>query len=299
MGKTRYNVYTGVTRIKMKTQTKVAAIAATVAGLGILIGIPLTAGAAPGSQVVVTPTNTQGWSTADTRTGGAVNFVTDATAPGSPHVGALQLTTDATTTSKAQYMHAANTPLSDVTELSYATKQNSASFPGGDASYQLPVCLGGVVAPTTANPTGCVGFTTFVFEPYENGVVTPGTWQTWDVAAGQLWSSRSYTDGTCTVVAGGGGAPFYNLAALKTACPNAVVSGFGVNIGSNNPSYNVEADLVDFNGTTYNFEPYVVATDKDACKNGGWQNLSDANGNAFKNQGACVSYVASGGKSQQ
>ena len=34
-----------------------------------------------------------------------------------------------------------------------------------------------------------------------------------------------------------------------------------------------------------------------ACKNGGWQTLVDDNGNTFKNQGQCVAFVASGGKS--
>ena len=41
--------------------------------------------------------------------------------------------------------------------------------------------------------------------------------------------------------------------------------------------------------------PSTPAT-KDACKNGGWQNLQDASGKPFKNQGDCVSYVATGGK---
>lgn len=242
---------------------------------------------AAAATTVVTPTNTQGWNTADTRPGGAVNFVADPTAPGGN--GALQLTTDATTTAKAQYLHEANTPLSEVTELSYSTKQVSASFVGGDPSYQLLVDLNGAATE---------GFTTFVFEPYENGVVTPGVWQTWDVDAGQFWSSRSFSDGTCTVVAGGGGAPFYTLAGLQASCPDAVVVGFGVNIGSNNPSYNVLADLVDFNGTTYDFGLFEEAKDKDQCKKGGWQTITDANGNHFKNQGDCVSYVATGGKNK-
>jgi hypothetical protein len=59
------------------------------------------------------------------------------------------------------------------------------------------------------------------------------------------------------VVADGGGAPFSTLATLKTLCPSAVVIGFGVNIGSNNPSYDVETDLVSFNGTAYDFEPAI------------------------------------------
>src|SRR3954451_12410694 len=98
------------------SSTALVALVATVA-----IGV-----AAAATTIVVTPTNTQGWSTEDTRPGGAVSFATDATAPAG--AGALRLTTDATTTSKAQYMHLAapNTLLSSVTELSYYTKQNSA-----------------------------------------------------------------------------------------------------------------------------------------------------------------------------
>jgi hypothetical protein len=99
--------------------------------------------------------------------------------------------------------------------------------------------------------------------------------------------------GSCAVVAGGG-APFYTLATLKTLCPSAVVIGFGLNIGSNNPSYDVETDLVSFNGTAYDFEPAIgPPTSRDACKNGGWETF---NAPAFKNQGDCVSYLATGGK---
>lgn len=289
-----YYLRTGISKAK-SAPAKAAAVFG-VAVSAIAIGAVTTFGASAAAvQVVVTPTDTQGWTTADTRPGGQANFVADATAPGTPNNGALQLLTNATAAAKAQYMHADpnNTPLADVSELSYATKQNSASFAGGDASYQLPVCLGGIdeAAVTPANPSGCVGFTTLVYEPYQNGVVTPGVWQSWDVDAGQFWSSRSVSLGTCLVTAGGGGAPFYNLAALAVACPDAVVAGFGVNIGSNNPSYDVEADLVNFNGTTYNFEPYAVASDKEQCKKNGWTNLKDNQGNSFKNQGDCVSFV--------
>jgi hypothetical protein len=136
------------------------------------------------NTIVVTPTNQQGWSTADTRPGGMVNFVADPTSPAP--VGALQLTTDATTTAKAQYLHAANTPLADVTELSYYTRQVSGPVIA-DPSYQLVVCLGGFTSPQTAmNPSGCTGFTTFVFEPYQNNglstpspVIVPNIWQQW------------------------------------------------------------------------------------------------------------------------
>jgi hypothetical protein len=41
------------------------------------------------------------------------------------------------------------------------------------------------------------------------------------------------------------------------------------------------------------FTPAVPAT-KDDCKDGGWQNLVEADGTSFKNQGSCVSYVNTG-----
>jgi hypothetical protein len=260
----------------------------------------LVSAAAVGTTVVVTPTNQQGWSTADTRPGGTVNFVVDPSAPNGGN-GALQLTTDATTAAKAQYMHSANTPLSSVTELSYYTKQVSGP-PHADPSYQLPVCLDGFTSPQTpANPTGCTGFTTFVFEPYQNNglsapspVIIPGVWQQWDVDAGEFWSSRSYSAGSCIVVQGSGGPPFYSLADITAMCPNAVVVGFGVNIGTFNPSYDVYADLVNFNGTTYDFEPYLVATSKDQCKNGGFANVKRDDGSSFSNQGDCIQYVNTG-----
>jgi hypothetical protein len=253
-------------------------------GLVLSAAVGLTSVAA--QTVIVTPSNTQGWSTEDTRPGGTVEINGDQPYAGN---GSLNLTTDATTTAKAQYMHQANTAFGSISELSYSTYQASASFAGGDASYQLVACLGGLDA-----GGNCIGFTTLVYEPYQNGVVIPGTWQDWDVDAGQFWSSRSYSSGTCTVVAGGGGAPFYTLGGLTASCPNAIAVGFGVNIGSNNPSYDVFADLVNFDGTTYNFELFEVAQTSGQCKNGGWMTLFRANGSSFKNQGDCVSYTNNG-----
>lgn len=42
----------------------------------------------------------------------------------------------------------------------------------------------------------------------------------------------------------------------------------------------------------------VVPTTKDQCKKGGWMTLVDSAGNSFKNQGDCVSFVATGGKNK-
>jgi hypothetical protein len=75
---------------------------------------------------------------------------------------------------------------------------------------------------------------------------------------------------------------------LQGSFPSAVVIGFGVNIGSNNPSYDVEVDLFKFNNTTYDFEIFSAPTTQDDCFKGGWSTFNPPSG-PFKNQGQCVS----------
>jgi hypothetical protein len=52
--------------------------------------------------------------------------------------------------------------------------------------------------------------------------------------------------------------------------------------------------LTDSSVANVNFEPFVVATDKEACKINGWKNLHRADGSTFKNQGDCIQYVNTG-----
>jgi hypothetical protein len=281
---------------------------ASISSLLMAIALPLAASAqtatnnspVTGNTIVVTPSNNDNWDSSQSTNGGQVQYVYD---PSSPMPsGALELMTDGTTTAKANYMHSSNTALSDITALSYQTKQiaaGSSSFTSGDASYQLAVCLGGVT-----NNTTCNGFTTLVYEPYQQtsaDTVASGLWQKWDVSGGQFWSTRSYTDSTntsCTTTAGGGGQPFYTLADLNSVCPNAQVVGFGVNVGSNNPSYVIEVDQVVFNQYTYDFQLFNSPTSQTDCKDAGWQSLTDNSGNSFKNQGQCVSYLNTGKNNQ-
>ena len=250
--------------------------------IGILVGV---GSAVAATTIVVTPTATQGWSTGSTNSGGAVNFVVDGTAPSG--AGALQLTTTLATTAKAQYLHAANTPLAAVTELSYYTKQVAPAGAIADPSYQLVTFLNG----------GTAGFSTLVFEPYQNpvqGPIVTGAWQQWDVDAGLFWSTRTVTCSHGTIVGTPGGPASYTLAQISSTCPNAVVAGFGVNIGSNNPGYDVETDLFNFNGTIYDFEPYAVAGSAGECRNGGWATVVRADGSSFKSQGDCIQFVNTG-----
>lgn len=252
---------------------------ACVASAGILV-VAGASSALAASTIVVTPANPQGWSTADTRPGGTVTFVSDPTSP--LPAGALQLTTDLTMTAKAQYLHAANTPLSSVTEAGYYTKNMSVS-PIADPSYQLVMCLNGA--------TTC-GFTTLVFEPYQNvlGPIVANAWQHWDTASGLYWSTRTVACSNGTVTGTPGGPATYTIAQVSSMCPNAVVIGFGVNIGTNNPGYLVRTDGFNFNGTTYDFQLTNTPTSKDQCKDGGFADLTDAQGNTFSNQGQCVAF---------
>jgi hypothetical protein len=60
-------------------------------------------------------------------------------------------------------------------------------------------------------------------------------------------------------------------------------------------SQEVVFDNVNVDGTVYNFES---PGSMNHCKNGGWRMFTDGNGNAlYRNQGQCVSFFASGGKS--
>ncbi len=239
--------------------------------------------------LVVTPVNPRGWTseppTADTRPGGSFALIQDTSAP--LGTGAASLITNNTTTAKVQFMHAADTPLSAVTTLGYSSKTNSASFADAAPSYQLVLCLDGL------SGTTCNGFTTMVYEPYNNGYhITFGQWADWDVDAGTMWSSRSYSSGACAVNAGFGGPPFYSLATLKSNCPNAQVIAYGVNVGSNNPNWNTEVDKFVFQNTTYDFELYSTPATMEDCKKGGWSTFNPPGG-PFKNQGQCVASTVS------
>ena len=252
----------------------------------LVTAVLVVAGVAAAATVVTVTQNSSSWHPLDTRPGGSVRFTEDYGAPAGLGSGSLELKTDATTAAKADYFTFAHsgTPLAAVTDLSYWTYQPVTGQPPIAApSYQLQFDLNG---------DALGGFTTMVFEPYWNvqqGPIPPATWKQWDVDAGLFWSSRTFAEGTCAVVAGAGGPPLYTLAQLQAACPNAVVLGIGVNVGSFNPGWTVATDGVRFNDVIYDFEVGRRPASKDDCKDGGWATFDDP---AFKNQGDCVSFFA-------
>ncbi|HYP53725.1 MAG TPA: hypothetical protein VEQ42_09310 [Pyrinomonadaceae bacterium] len=180
------------------------------------------------------------------------------------------------------------TPLADVDTIGYSTYRSAGSAQQV-AALNLQVDVNG-------DAPG--GFTTLVFEPVYNtgqGAVQDNVWQTWDAYSGGnaiWWSSNPIP-----------GAPnrdtFVTWNTIVAANPDAViVGGVGINQGSGNPGLITAVDKFQFgygdDCFTYDFEPFRVATTKDACKAGGWQSVRRADGTTFRNQGDCVSYTNNG-----
>lgn len=249
--------------IKVRLITTLMMVFALVAQPLYSFAIGQIAYAASPTTVVVNSLTGQGWELNDTRANGHVKLISDNTAAGA---GALSLKTDSSPASgqdKAQFIN--NTlwtnplNLSAVanTNLSYSTKQNSASFAAGLPSYQMEV-----------NLNGATGYTTLVYEPYNNdgnAAVHANEWQSWNVGDGKLWSSRTIASSTDNFIFQSSQGQYqYNLSDILTHFPNAKVLSFGVNVGSNNPGYDTEVDSLAFNNKTYNFEP-VTPTASDSA----------------------------------
>jgi hypothetical protein len=92
-------------------------------------------------------------------------------------------------------------------------------------------------------------------------------------------NGATYTFTAATIAAGGNQVPF----------PTGTITAVDVLI-------DVQGSA-DLSNITFNGQLQVPAaatpTSKDQCKNGGWKTFTDP---AFKNQGDCVSFVATGGK---
>ena len=184
------------------------------------------------------------------------------------------------------------TSLADVNKIGYSTYRSTGTLQQV-AALNIQVDING-------DAPG--GFTTLVFEPVYNtgqGAVVSGTWQTWDAYMGGAaiwWSSNPINVAPNRDT-------FVTWQSIVDNNPDAViVGGFGINQGSGNPALTTASDNLSLGyGTgadavcvTYDFEPFRVATSKDDCKDGGWQNVKTAGGASFKNQGQCVQYVNTG-----
>ena len=282
----------------MNKRTRLAVLAAAVAGL---VGIAGPALAATSSTVTVNETSLgNGWNlyAYNSASGAFVNG--PATAPvgaGSfefniPDKGKVTLSTKTV----------AGQLLSAVDAVSYSTyRVGTSTMPSNVApSLNMEICTGGLVGTTCP-----VGYTTLVWEPVyaygtdanSNNPIVDGTWQTWD-ALGH--TSTSYTGGwwSTRAILGAPSNSYVSLATIQAANPNAVILSFGVNVGHGPAgTFNGNADALTLglntNTTVYNFEHAITLVGKDECKDGGWMTSTST---TFKNQGDCVSFFASAGK---
>ncbi|WP_336920968.1 hypothetical protein [Aquipuribacter sp. SD81] len=252
------------------------AVAAVTLGLAALALAP-TASAA-GTTVVDETSLTSTWTTGDQRGDGALAFVTEYGAPAGLGDGALQLSTPGDS-DKVQMLTAADLPLSALADASYWTYRVSGS------GEQVPAI--NVVIDHNGPADG--GFATLVFEPTYSypGQVADGVWQRWDAGAdASWWSTRSFPGMPSAFDS------FVSLRSIIDANPDAVIEAFGVNAGSGNAGLLAAVDGLTVAGTTYDFEPRTYS--KADCRDGGW--ASNFAADRFVNQGDCVSYFASGGR---
>jgi hypothetical protein len=215
------------------------------------------------------------------------------TGPGQPPLGVGSFQTITATGSEKVFLFNYDhigTRLADITTLSYSTYRTAG------AGNQLPALN---LEIDFNGPEVAGGFSTLVFEPVYNldqQAVANNTWQSWDAFGNGIWWSTRPINGQC---AGATSACDKTWAEIVQNNPDAtILGGYGINQGSGNGGLNANTDALaigtDASCVVYNFDPYRVATNRDDCKNGGYKIVRDADGNEFKNQGQCVSFVSSG-----
>jgi hypothetical protein len=149
------------------------------------------------------------------------------------------------------------------------------------ASGMWSDCTTYLTAPCVTGPDGFGGFPPAAnyTDPSANSGTLLGS-----VDGGNTWSAI----GAGPTVVQGPGELLLATNDINPAFSNCNVAGptgcYGDNTGA------VSAVI-----TFSTFATFATPTSKASCKKGGWQSLTDANGTPFKNQGDCVSYVATGG----
>jgi hypothetical protein len=270
---------------------------------GLAIASMALASPAAAATTVVSPSSMDGWAVQTDNPTAQVNFVNG---PATPPlgVGSAQLKTGDGTTGgdgSAQLRNNtyAGTKLSDLTALSYSTYVTTNN--GQQAPY--------IILSVDNTGDGLADDLLFFEPPYQNpvdgnpalpdqGAVALNTWQDWDALAGGWWSTGGF---------GSPGTGVLPLSDYIAANPNATIvnsstgaGGVRVLVGFASATDVFDANVDAFrlavaggSDTTYDFDPDPAnppsPTDKDQCKNGGWQTFDPP----FKNQGQCVSSVVS------
>lgn len=204
------------------------------------------------------------------------------TSPGEASNRAVQLVSTASTTdSGIDYATGGALTFADINNLATDYKFDAGTCGGGSPRFQVNVA-------STSGDTGSI----FVYlgnAPSYTGCPT-GVWTSSGELIGTGPIDTSQLDG----------GTFYDpYASALAKYGNYQVTGIQLvaDGGWAMPltGQTVDVDNTTINGTVYTYEVPTPAS-KQACMNGGWQTLGDSGGTMFKNQGDCVSYVATGGK---
>ena len=317
----KYSVARGVYRVKTKTAVIVTALGLVVGGGGGLsLATFVTAGASPASTVVVTQNDLDNTSSSpavvmndglgkwfmyndstDQIDNTLGSFVAGPDTPPNGQ-GSVAFTLGANPDDRKNIatFRFSGTPLSEITTMSYAAYSHSGVAGANESPYlNFNVDFDGTGAWQKR----------LVYVPSANMATVPqDTWNTYDVLDGgnALWTWSGYANA-------GNQWPDGNTAEYRTW--NDILGSFsgvrllpvggwlGVRVGEPGPTgYTGNVDAFPLGTaagvTTYDFEPVMLPGSKDACKGDGWKTLTNNQASPFKNQGSCVSFVASGGKSQ-
>lgn len=173
-----------------------------------------------------------------------------------------------------EYEFPAGTTLADIDVLSTDFKITEGDCGGGSPRFQLETASGNIF---------------IYFGPYPNYTsCVAGNWEN----TGDLLSEGMYLD--TTQIGGAFYQPYEDAitdygTTVITKISLVTDAGWAVEGG-------VQTTLVDntiIGNTPYDYEPDLTyPTAKEECKKNGWKSFS---GVSFKNQGDCVSYVATGG----
>jgi len=148
--------------------------------------------------------------------------------------------------------------------------------------YQFTAGSCGLGSPRFAaeTPSGSIFF--YIGPPPSYTGCPPNVWTN----TGNLASPTNLVDASQL-----GGTFYEPYAAVQLAYGDLPVTDISLVVDG--PNQTVQFDNTQVNDTTYTYDQPAT---KDECKDGGWQNLTDAQGNHFANQGDCVSYGATQGK---
>jgi len=256
----RYNIRTGVKKIKTKTALTISGATLGFAGLVMAIAVPLGAHAAVSQNYTLFDSATK-------------------VSPGNASTTAIQMVSITNDVSTANddggvdfAVPAGVTTLSDLNNLGTEYMISQGDCGGGSPRFQVNV----------TTPSGPKNLFVYI-GPVPNYTSCPTGWQT----TGNLVTSASLVDATQL-----GGTFYESYSDVLAAYGAYPVTGFqlvtdaGWAVGGNQTIF---ADNTQINTNTYDYEPVLtspsIASD---CKNGGWQTFNNP---SFSNQGLCVSWV--------